>query len=327
MIFKMVNNFSIVSPNVTGGTVSGDDKQSQVFLIMSVSWGILGLLSFVLNFAVCILMYCDKKLWTITNYFVVSLSVADLLVSTVLIPLVIAEKFQESTTSGHLIAFLLVASIYNMCAVTYERYVALTRPFHYRSIMSKRRALYVIALAWIVPTITALLPVAWDANPSTVFHEAYIVILVFIIVLVPCVAMILIYLRLFFVVRSYLKRNRRRTTKGNRTGDRAGSEEKATMVFALILAMFLFCWLPIIWMNIAFIFKNYELINMPLKYASFFTIVLNTILDPLIYAFLKKDFNDALKRKLKFGCIRQIERGCPENECITLQTVEVAEHA
>ena len=321
----MATSSSILSLNATGDTSNDAERHAQVFIIMCVAWILLGLLSFALNLAVCLIMYCDKKLWTITNYFVLSLSVADLLVSAVLIPFFIAENFTETATSGHLVAFLLVASIYNMCAVTYERYIALTRPFHYRSIMSKRKALYVIALAWVVPTLTSLLPIAWEANLSTVFHEVYVIILVFIIVLVPCIAMIAIYLRLFFVVRSYLRRNRRRTTKGNRTGDRAGSEEKATLVFALILAMFLLCWLPIIWMNICVVFKRSDLINMSLQYASFFTIVLNTVLDPLIYALFKKDFNDAVKRKLKFCRIRRREKNDNEHECVTLQTFETAE--
>ena len=318
----MANNSSVLPTNITINSTNGEKlHQTGVFLIMCVAWGLLGLLALVLNSAVCLLMYWDKKLWTITNYFVLSLSLADLLVSTVLVPLYIVDSFKETTTSGHLVAFLLVASIFNMCAVTYERYIALTRPFGYRSIMSSRRVIYIIIFAWLIPTITALIPLAWETDFFSVFHEVYVIVLVFIFVLIPCVSMILIYLRLFTVVRSYFKRNRQRTTKGNRTGDRAGSEEKATLVFALILAMFLLCWLPIIWMNICVIFKRYDLITMPLQYASFFTMVLNTIIDPLIYAFLKKDFNDALKRRLKFGCFQQGGKES-EHECVTLQTVE-----
>jgi len=99
------------------------------------------------------------------------------------------------------------------------------------------------------------------------------------------------------VVRRFISRNRRRSTWGNRTGERAGNEEKAVVVFALIFGMFLLSWMPLIYINLCEIFNQPELITAPVLYASFYTLLFNTIMDPLIYAFLKKDFSDCLKRR------------------------------
>lgn len=58
----------------------------KTFLALIVSWSLLGILSAGLNILVCAMVYIDKKLRTITNYLVVSLSVSDLLIAVVFVP-------------------------------------------------------------------------------------------------------------------------------------------------------------------------------------------------------------------------------------------------
>jgi len=67
----------------------------------------------------------------------------------------------------------------------------------------------------------------------------------------------------------------------------------------MIFGMFLLSWMPLIYINICQIFDQLELITAPVLYASFYTLLFNTIMDPLIYAFLKKDFSETLKRRWK----------------------------
>jgi len=270
-----------------------------VLIPLSVTWAVLGLISTVLNIIVCLIVMIEKRLWTITNAFVVSLSVADLLVSAALIPIYIYENFSlaSAPVTGYVIAFLLLASIFNIGAVTYERYVALTRPFGYRVTMNATKVAIIISLSWALPFSISILPLAWNADPATKYHKVYMIVTVFGFVLLPCLVMIWIYARLLRVVRRFISRNRRRSTWGNRTGERAGNEEKAVVVFALIFGMFLLSWMPLIYINLCEIFNEPELITAPVLYASFYTLLFNTIMDPLIYAFLKKDFSDCLKRR------------------------------
>lgn len=270
-----------------------------VLIPLSVTWAVLGLISTVLNIIVCLIVMIEKRLWTITNAFVVSLSVADLLVSAALIPIYIYENFSlaSAPVTGYVIAFLLLASIFNIGAVTYERYVALTRPFGYRVTMNATKVAIIILLSWALPFSISILPLAWNADPATKYHKVYMIVTVFGFVLLPCLVMIWIYARLLRVVRRFISRNRRRSTWGNRTGERAGNEEKAVVVFALIFGMFLLSWMPLIYINLCEIFNQPELITAPVLYASFYTLLFNTIMDPLIYAFLKKDFSDCLKRR------------------------------
>ena len=296
------------STKLSSGT--GEDAQTvhaAVMIPLMASWSVMGAISTVLNVLVCVIVWYNKRLRTITNTFVVSLSVADLLVAAVFIPIYTYEEFSRSKApiSGYLIAFLLLASIFNLCAVTYERYVALTRPFAYRAVMSRRKITTVIGLAWVLPLIIAILPLAWQADPTTLYHKVYLFFTVFGCVLLPCLVMVYVYIRLLRVVRRFIRRNRKRSSYGNRTGERAGNEEKAARVFALIFAMFLLCWLPLIYINVCQTLEMYELITAPVLYVSFFTLVFNTILDPFIYAFLKKDFRKSIQKKIGKGCSKR----------------------
>lgn len=290
--------------NNTTTSIASDSEGHQavnrtVLIPLSVTWAVLGLMSTILNIVVCLIVMIEKRLWTITNAFVVSLSVSDLLVAAALIPIYIYENFSLTSApiTGYVIAFLLLASIFNIGAVTYERYVALTRPLGYRVTMSATKVAGIISLSWALPFSISILPLAWGADPTTKYHKVYMIVTVFGFVLLPCMVMIWIYVRLLRVVRHFISRNRRRSTWGNRTGERAGNEEKAVVVFAMIFAMFLLSWMPLIYINLCEIFDQPHLITAPVLYASFYTLLFNTIMDPLIYAFLKKDFSDSLRRR------------------------------
>lgn len=290
--------------NNTSASIVPDSESHQgvsksVLIPLSVTWAVLGLLSTILNLLVCFIVMIEKRLWTITNAFVVSLSVADLLVAAALIPIYLYENFSHTTTpiSGYVIAFLLLASIFNIGAVTFERYIALTRPIGYRLIMSASKVSLIICISWIVPFGMSILPVAWGADPTTDYHKVYMIVSLFGFVLLPLLAMICIYARLLRVVRRFISRNRKRATWGNRTGERAGNEEKAVVVFALIFGMFLLSWMPLIFINLCDVINKPELVTNPIAYTSFYTMLFNTITDPLIYAFFKKDFSDCLRRR------------------------------
>lgn len=300
-MMQLAANNTSTSASFVPGNEGHPGADTTVLIPLSVTWAVLGLVSTILNIIVCLIVMSDRRLWTITNSFIVSLSVADLLIAAALIPIYICENFTLTQTpiTGYVIAFLLLASIFNIGAVTYERYVALTRPLGYRVTMNTTRVAVIISLCWVVPFCISILPVAWDADPTTKYHKVYMIVTVFGFVLLPCLVMIWIYVRLLRVVRRFISRNRRRSTWGNRTGERAGNEDKAVIVFAMIFGMFLLSWMPLIYINICEIFDQLHLITAPVLYASFYTLLFNTIMDPLIYAFLKKDFGESLKRRWK----------------------------
>lgn len=57
---------------------------ARTFRALIVSWALLGLISAGLNLFVCAMVIFNKKLHTMTNYLVLSLSISDLMVAVVL---------------------------------------------------------------------------------------------------------------------------------------------------------------------------------------------------------------------------------------------------
>jgi hypothetical protein len=294
----MVDNNTNESVPVHGKS-SGNDI---TWIVMATSWTALGLLSAALNLLVCYAVYKIKKLRTVTNCFVVSLSTADLLVAMLLTPMHIIGHYAKTVVNGYLIAFILLASIFNLAAVTFERYIALTRPFQYRSLFSSRRIGIILSVAWVSPLVISLLPLAWDTNPNSVCHKIYLVVLVGVFILLPIVVMICIYTRLLGVVRSFILRNRSRASIGNATGTRVGREEKAARVFAFVFSTFLICWGPIIYINICLVAEARGFLSDELLFVSFYTLQINSIVDPVIYAFFKRDFIRARNQRANCLC-------------------------
>ena len=70
-----------------------------------------------------------------TNYLVVSLSVADLLIAVVSVPFYIIDYYTRTVIGGYFVEFILLATVFNLCGITFERYIALTGPLRYRVIM------------------------------------------------------------------------------------------------------------------------------------------------------------------------------------------------
>ncbi|OQR70152.1 octopamine receptor 1-like [Tropilaelaps mercedesae] len=94
------------------------------------------------NLLIIAAVLASNKLRTVTNYFVISLAVADLLVGLTVMPYSITlEVFQAWPFGGHFCkiwlavdVWLCTSSILNLCAISVDRYLAITRPMKYRSV-------------------------------------------------------------------------------------------------------------------------------------------------------------------------------------------------
>ncbi|GIY66483.1 octopamine receptor Oamb [Caerostris darwini] len=141
------------------------------------------------NLLVVLAVFASTKLRTVTNFLIVSLAISDLLVGLAVLPYSISLEVLELWIFGELWCqmwlavdvWLCTASILNLCAISIDRYLAITRPVHYRTIMSTMRVKLLIAAVWVLSFIICFPPlVGWndrvqDNEDITSYNNATIV--------------------------------------------------------------------------------------------------------------------------------------------------------
>uniref|UniRef100_A0A672P5T2 Muscarinic acetylcholine receptor n=1 Tax=Sinocyclocheilus grahami TaxID=75366 RepID=A0A672P5T2_SINGR len=138
-------------------TPLGGHQVWEVVLIVLVT-GPLSLITILGNSLVVISIRVNSQLQTISNYYLLSLAVADLILGTVSMNLYTAYIIMGSWTLGHLACDLWLtldyvasnASVMNLLVISFDRYFSVTRPLTYRTKRTPKTAAALIALAWVV---------------------------------------------------------------------------------------------------------------------------------------------------------------------------------
>ncbi|KAK2156563.1 hypothetical protein LSH36_210g07012 [Paralvinella palmiformis] len=110
------------------------------------------------NLMVIVSFKMDKQLQTVSNYFLLSLSVADFFIGLISMPLYTLYLVMDRWPLGPLIcdAWLSMdytmsnASVANLLVISFDRYLSVTKPLSYRARRTPRRAAVLISGAWIV---------------------------------------------------------------------------------------------------------------------------------------------------------------------------------
>ena len=116
-----------------------------------------------------------RALHTVTNYYIISLSTADLLVGLIAIPCAIVtnfglpHNFHACLLTNSVIIWLCTSSGLSLVAVTIDRYWAIIHPLDYRAVMTPCFAFTIIGACWVLASILGLLPImGWNkGRPAT----------------------------------------------------------------------------------------------------------------------------------------------------------------
>ncbi|KYN09496.1 Orexin receptor type 2 [Trachymyrmex cornetzi] len=104
-----------------------------------------------------IIVVCKYHLKSVTNYFVINLSMADLLVATICMPMTISQEISMSWNHSEFLCKLtsylqsvgVTASIYTIMAMSIDRYLAIRNPMILRYICSHKNIILVIVSIWL----------------------------------------------------------------------------------------------------------------------------------------------------------------------------------
>ncbi|NWR60700.1 DRD4 protein, partial [Bucorvus abyssinicus] len=171
------------------------------------------------NGLVCLSVCTERALKTTTNYFIVSLAVADLLLALLVLPLYVYSEFQGGVWSLSTVlcdalmtmdVMLCTASIFNLCAISVDRFIAVSIPLNYNRRQIDLRQLILISTTWIFAFAVAS-PVIFGLNnvpnrdPSLcqLEDDNYIVYSSICSFFIPCPVMLVLYCAMFQGLRRW----------------------------------------------------------------------------------------------------------------------------
>ncbi|XP_074595626.1 adenosine receptor A2b-like isoform X1 [Brevipalpus obovatus] len=167
------------------------------------------------NLLAILVFIFDKRLRKVTNFYIISLSCADLLVGLVGVPSAILTKiglpkndFNGCLTMLSLLVVLCTISILNLVAVSLDRFWAILYPLNYHSQMSSRAARIIIISCWILGALVGFLPLfGWNQGKKgpecyflRIMDYGFLVFLFFATIVFPAFIMLFVYLRIYLVV-------------------------------------------------------------------------------------------------------------------------------
>ena len=153
------------------------DWSNPGLIISLVILGAVNVLVLLGNCLVVLAVFLDTKLRTVTNLFIVSLAMADLSVGLAVLPFSASLEVLNLWVFGDVWCsiwlavdvWMCTASILNLCAISLDRYLAVTRPVSYPSIMTPFRAKILLAVVWLLSFLICFPPlVGWNDRSNKV---------------------------------------------------------------------------------------------------------------------------------------------------------------
>ncbi|XP_058813096.1 5-hydroxytryptamine receptor 1-like [Topomyia yanbarensis] len=296
------------------------------------------------NVLVCVAVCLVRKLRRPCNYLLVSLAISDLCVALLVMPTALLYEVLEEWKFGTVFCDIWVsfdvlsctASILNLCAISVDRYWAITKPLEYGVKRTPRRMILVIVLVWLVAACISLPPLLilgnehmTNGHPScsvcqNFFYQIYATLGSFYI---PLAVMLFVYCQIFRAARRIVMEEKRAQTRletainGNATPEKKltpcgkvlvstphhkrlrfqlAKERKASTTLGIIMSAFVICWLPFFILALVrpFLGDDHPTLSSLFLWLGY----ANSLLNPIIYATLNRDFRKPFQEILYFRC-------------------------
>ena len=238
-----------------------------------------------------------------------SISVSDLCVGLLVQPLnvalhvidkrnpIVAPLVRVHTISG---TFFCTATLLGVCAVSVDRFLTIHLQPRYQEIVTHRRVAAVVISIWVLSAVLSL--------PRTRTHSEKAILAIIVFITLGClVAIAIIYVKLYVVLKHHIMQDQARNinldSQTTVAIEDTARQKKCTVAIFYLYLTLLICYLPntcIVLMIVVDASFPYEIIHF-----SDALVYLNSCLDPLIYCWKMRQVRLAARnilRNIHFRC-------------------------
>ena len=295
---------------------------AEQILILRIIKTIVGIIGVFGNGLVCVVIYRINTLHTLTNAFIFNQAVADFLGSLMLLlasnidfPQVLPEGVAgillcRLWISDFFLWSCFITSTFNLVGLTLERYIAIVFPFRYQTLFNRTRSCIMIGAAWVIGMSYATYSIAIRAyenqrciekQSSAVKYVGFTITVIQYVV--PTFFMLFAYSHIIVELNRSARRVGVTTSHSSSVVDGRGASllrarRNTLKTLFIVFAIYFCCWTP----NLT-VFAMFNL-GYPLDFKGAVYIVSvalaasNSCVNPIIYAFKYRQFQDGLKKTL-----------------------------
>ncbi|XP_012938629.1 gastrin/cholecystokinin type B receptor [Aplysia californica] len=270
------------------------------------------------------------------NYFLVNLSMADLLVAIICIPITalgyvynvwVVGGTAMCKVTAYMQGTCIVASVLTIVLMSIDRYCAIRHPMKHRHIFRVSRVRRLIVFTWMSAAVVVL-PIALVTEvespefgihdefctelwPFHTLRQAYGVAFLVGMYLVPGGAIVVLYTLMGCRLWARDTHLHRQNSIRNQD-DVLVARRRLALMMIIVSVLFTACWLPYYIFNICFDFEADSSGQLITLYP--FTLLLghsNSAQNPVLYCFMHKSFRAFILRLIKCQCrtVRRMKRG------------------
>ena len=290
-------------------------------------------IAFLGNFLIICVVYKNSRLRTVTNMFLVGLSIADILTSSLVMPftasIFIHGKwvFGEGTCvfQGVFSLCLVWISLHMVTLMAINRYFCVRRPRLYRKWFTKKTTYAMIATISTLPFVLTISPylsglVTYIFRPGKAacfmtFDSdrklgkiAYTFFLLIIYTVLPMVLIGVCYYKVFRTVKQHaIATKNTLRLRARQPGDLSSEEMRMTKLLLVLVVAFIICWVPVITVD----FLNAIMGTGSLPRAAYATYILfafgSSCINPIVCLTLNGNIRREARKVIFFKRLRQVE--------------------
>ncbi|XP_078357741.1 beta-2 adrenergic receptor-like [Oculina patagonica] len=257
------------------------------------------------NILVIVAFSLYERIRTVTNYFVVSLACTDLCVALFSMPVWVAYLLTgpmwvlgAGLSRAWTMVDILVstASIMNLMAISFDRVLCIKHPYRHSLWMTQKKVTFIITCVWIYSLGVAV--ASFLIYPEPLFNLIAMVMCF----CVPLLVIITAYSIVLKVALHQIKQiNAHTPAQCPRRQRSFWKEIKAAKTLAVVVGAFVICWLPFVVINM--IYSLCEPQQCPVTKPEVILVTKwmhygNSLLNPIIYTVMNRDFRKAFKALL-----------------------------